>query len=427
VQEVSVLGYIAQFSEAIFIWGWLFILFFALWIAWETYKYLKHVDYFSAIRWTFLQVTVPEESAQTPKAMENAFDVWGGIHKNPDLIEELFEGYMLAWYSCEIVCTKNRARYILVVPTDHAKFFEGVIYGQYPTAAVQEVEDYTQEFSYQNLEKDYDLYGTEMILAKDDIYPIRTYREYEDALAEDDKFVDPHQALIEAFTNVEDGEHFWVQILIKPIAGEENAKWAEKGQERIQELAGTAPKKPPSVTGGLADIAKSLPGDLITSVTRGPMEVDSKDKKSYEFRLLDPAQEAEMKGILLKITRSSFRVKIRVLHIAPIGKLHKPNIGKAIGAFKQFWSFQFNQQFPDPVTKTNGPNYILKKTRRSYRKRAILLNYQWRDFWGDKSGEMYNAEELATMYHFPIKYVHSPGIERAQAGFGSPPANLPYK
>src|SRR5581483_5613671 len=164
----------------------------------------------------------------TPKSMENAFDVWSGIHKSPDLAEHFFEGYIDDWYSCEIHCEPNRARYIIVLPTNHRKFFEGVAYGQYPNAEIKEVEDYTQRYNYTELEEKFDMFGTELTLAQDDIMPIRSYREYEDTLAEDDTFIDPHQALLEAFTNIREGEEFWVQILIRPVENKEVASWAKK-------------------------------------------------------------------------------------------------------------------------------------------------------------------------------------------------------
>lgn len=417
---------IAQLADVLLAWGWLILVFLALWIAWETYLYIKHVDYVSGIQWTYLQVSVPAESGQTPKAFENAIEVWGGIHKDPDLIERLFEGYFLPWFSCEIQCQKGNARYIMVVPTGHAKFLEGVIYGQYPTATVQEVEDYTLTFSYQNLEKTFDMWGSEMILVKDDIYPIRLYREFEDALAEDDRFVDPHQSLIEAFTNINEGEHFWVQILVKPMAGKTIEKWSAQGQEKIAELSGSAKKESPGWLQAIMDFALKIPSEILQAVLSGPLEAEEAKKQEKTFKIYNPSEDAEMKGILQKVSRAGFKTKIRVMHFAPVGKLHKPNYGKAIGVFKQFSSYNLNSLKPDGHSKTNGPNYILKQTRRNYRKRKILLDFQQRDFWGDNSGDMMSAEEIATLYHFPIKYVKAPGVERAASGLGSPPENLPY-
>lgn len=417
---------ITQLADVLLAWGWLILVFLALWIAWETYLYLKHIDYVSGIQWTFLQITVPEDSAQTPKAFENAVEVWGGIHKDPDLIESLFEGYFLPWYSCEIQCERNRARYIIVVPSGHAKFMEGVIYGQYPTAAVAEVEDYTQEFTYRNIEKTFDMWGSEMVLAKDDFYPIRLYREFEDVFAEDDKFIDPHQALIETFTNVNEGEHFWIQILVKPMAAKVIEAWAEKGQDRIVELSGSKKEKKPNWIQAIGGFFMTIPSEILQTVLSGPLEPEEMKKDEKKFKIYNPSEDAEMKGILQKVSRSGFKTKIRVMHFAPMGKLHKPNYGKAVGVFKQFNSFNLNSLKPSSSSKTNGPNYILKQSRRRYRKRKILLDFQQRDFWGDASGDMMSAEEIATLYHFPIKYVRAPAIQRAIAGLGSPPTNLPY-
>lgn len=420
-----VVTFFASFANQALIWGWLFILFFVMWIAWETYQFIKRIDYIAAIPWTYLQITVPDESPQTPKAMEQAYDVWGGIHKDPDLIEKFFEGYTLAWYSCELYCSRGRARYIMVVPTVHRKFFEGVLYGQYPNAEIKEVEDYSQELTYKDIEKTFDMFGTEVILETDDIYPVRTYTDYEDALAEDDKFIDPHQALVEAFTTIEEGEQFWLQVLVRPVSAKETKKWSDRGDEKMAALSGQAKEKTPSLLAQLRDFAFALPGELLTVAGGGIVEPKKKEEKKL-FRLLNPAEEARIKGILQKVSRNGFRTKIRVIHIAPAGKLHKPNIGKAFGVFKQFNTFNLNSFRPDPATKTNGPNYILKQTRRRFRKRTILLYFQWRDFWGDESGFMMNAEELATLWHFPTKYGKSPSIERATSGLGAAPADLPY-
>jgi hypothetical protein len=108
-----------------------------------------------------------------------------------------------------------------------------------------------------------------------------------------------------------------------------------------------------------------------------------------------------------------------------MGQLHKPNISRAIGAFKQFNTFNMNSFKPGSETKTNGPNYVFKQWRRYMRKRKVFLNYQWRDLGVYNDGYMMSAEELATLYHFPVKYVKSPSVERSKAGVGAPPDNLP--
>ena len=359
--------------------------------------------------------------------MENVFEVLGGIHKSPDVAERYFEGFMEAWYSCELQCQKGRARYIMVVPAAHRKFMEGVIYGQYPTAEITEIADYSQEYSWRNLEKTYDLYGTEIIVSEEDTYPIKTYLAYEDVLAEEERFIDPHQALIESFTNIEEGEEFWIQMLVRPVHPDTIKQWAMKGEEVIDKLAGKQAELRPSILGQLLQSALSLPQDLWRAAFVGPVEpVEARARQPlFRFPIVSPADQEKMKGILTKTARGAFKTKIRVVHIAPAGRLRKPSYAKAFGAFKQFNTFNLNSFLPDPATRTNKPEYFLREFRRYQRKRRLLLNYQWRDFWGVESGFMMSAEELATLYHLPVKYIRAPAVERAKAGLGSAPANVP--
>lgn len=394
---------------------------------WKAYLFIKGNDYTSGIEWTNLQITLPEESLKTPKAMENAFDVWGGLHKSPDVVEMFLEGYVDAWYSCEIQCEPHRVRYMMVVPAAHRKFFEGVIYGQYPSADIREVEDYSLNYSYADISKTFDMYGSEIRLTANDYLPIRTYDEFEDSLNEDEKYIDPHQSLIEAFTNIQEGEQFWMQVLVRPVHVSVVEKWADKGEEEVGKIAGTAEDEAPGLIGKMAGSLSKAPGELLRATFTGPTEAGagSSDKFS-SFKLFTPVDEAKMKGIFKKIGRVAYKTKIRVVYISPAGKYRKPAQSVAHGAFKQFNTFHLNSFAPDSKTKTSGPTYFLKETRRKLRKRRLLLEYQWREFADPAEGQMMTADELATLYHFPVKYLKAPAVERALSGLGSAPENLPY-
>lgn len=414
-----------QIAPILFGLGWLTVVFLLLWIAWEIYLLLKMIEYVSGVQWTFLQITVPVDSEETPKSMEVAFDVWGGIHKGPDLVEKYFDGYLEAWYSCEIFSTAGKVKYVMVVPTAHRQMFEGVIYGQYPRAEIREVEDYSQRYTYRELHEKFDLYGTEITLVEDDIYPIKTYREYETTLAEEDRYIDPHQSMIEAFTHVGPGEEFWIQVVIRPMDAADIKKWSERGEEAVREISGQAAEKEPGIGERLRSFFTGLPGDILSAFLYGPEETVP-EREALKLRFFNPVDEAKMKGILQKVSQNGYKVVVRGIHIAPAGQLQKPNIGRLLGAFKQFNTFHLNSFRPDPATKTNGPNYFLRDIRRKLRERTILLKFQWRDMFGYQTGQWMTAEELATLYHFPVKYVRAPGIERAKSGRSGPPDNLPY-
>jgi hypothetical protein len=413
-----------QLGPAAFALGWLLVVSLILWTAWEAYKILKMIDYVSSVQWTFLQITLPVDSEETPKSMEVAYDVLGGIHKSPDLNELYFDGYHEAWYSCELHCSPGRTRYIMVVPTASRQLFEGVIYGQYPRAAIKEVEDYTLRYNWQDIRKKFDIYGAEIVFNQEDFYPIKTYREYETSLAENDRYVDPHQAMVEAFTNTSPGEEFWVQVVIRPMDPQMD-ELREVGEQEVAKISGQAGEEKPSLGRQIMDFFLNLPGEVLATIFTGPREAAA-EKPEFKLRFFNPVDEAKMKGILQKISQNNFKTIIRVVHIAPPGQLKKPNIGRAIGAFKQFNTQHLNSLKPSDTSKTNGPNYILRESRRKYRERYILLKFQWRDMFGRRAGQWLSAEELATIYHFPVKYVRTPGLERAKAGVQSPPANIPY-
>lgn len=414
-----------QFGPTILTLGWLIVVWMIMWIAWKTYLLLKMVDYVSAIEWTFMQVTLPEETEETPRSMEVIFEVMGGMHKGPDFNEKYFDGYLEPWASFEIFCSQRSAKFIMVVPTAHKQLFEGIVYGQYPKADIQEVPDYTQRYNVEDLRHTFEMWGSDVILVDDDILPIKTYREFEANLAEEIPFVDPMQIILEALTNVEPGEEFWIQVLVRPVDGGRIKAWEKAGEQRIAEISGQAKEAKPGMWENAKAFMFALPGEFFKAIFSGPLE-GSDSKEERVLRFFNPVDDAKMKSILQKISGNCYKTKIRIVHIAPAGQLKKPNISKGFGIFKQFTAAHLNSFKPDPETKTNGPGFIMKDKRRYLRERNALLNFQWRDFFGTDSGHMLNAEELATIYHFPVKYVTAPGVDRAKSGHKNPPANLPY-
>ncbi|MEK7499645.1 MAG: hypothetical protein AAB649_03495 [Patescibacteria group bacterium] len=413
------------FGSSILTLGWLLAVWMIFWVAWKTYLLLKMVDFESAIEWTYFQVTMPGDTEETPKSMEGLFDFVGGIHKNPDFNEKYFDGYLEAWASFELFCTQGVAKFIIVVPTAHKRLFEAIVYGQYPKADIKETVDYTLRYDWKDIRKKFEIRGSEMVLVEHDILPIKTNKEFEAKLAEKIPFADPMQITIETLTNLEPGEEFWMQICVRALDGGVIKQWEKRGEKKIAEISGQAKKAKPGLWENFQAFFLALPGELLTILFRGPLDFEQK-KEEKVLRFFNPADSAKMESILEKVSKNGFKVKIRLIHISPPGQMKKPNIGRGIGTFKQFALGHLNSFKPDGETKTNGPNFIMRDRRRLLREKNILLNFQWRNFFGTDSGQIMNAEELASLYHFPVKYVTAPSVERAKAGRTSPPPNLPY-
>lgn len=422
---LSVLDALAVFTPGLLAWGWVLVLMVTLSLLWKLYRFIKLNDYVGQVKWAVLQVTLPDDAEVTPKSMENAIAVWGGIHKSPDIMEKYFDGYAEAWYSLEVQCEPHRARYYMVVPEPHRQFFEGVVYGQYPMAEIREAADYSMAFDYKKVREDFEVYGTDMILVNDDVYPIRTYALYDDPLSPEDTFIDPHQAMIEAYTNIRPGEQYWFQVMVWPKGGDVTGKWVKKGEETIAKITGREKKAGAGFWKQLTSWFVTIPREALSLVMTGELPAAAEEEKQ-QLRFFDPVETAKMEAILRKIEREAYHAMVRIIHIAPKGQLHKPNVGRAIGGFKQFNSFHLNAFKPDPKTKSNGIDYIMKERRRKFRERQILAFYQWRDPHSLNGPYMLTAEEIATLYHFPSRWVQAPVVERAKAGVYAAPDNVPY-
>lgn len=411
-----------QLAPTMLSWGWLLVLFLTMRMAWGGFQFLKVRDYFNSIRWTYLQVLLPDTAEETPRAMEEMIAVMAGVYKSPDLVEMYFEGYLDYWYSLEVQCTKDEARYFVVCPEVHRQFVEGVIYGQFPDAEIREVEDYTLRYDYKRVREDFDMYGTDIIPSGDIIYGMRTYTGYDDPVAPEENFVDPHQAIIEAYTNINPGEEFWFQVVVQPKHKTIVEKFVQHGEEEVAKLSGRAKGKRPGILRNLLSFLGAFPRELMQAAFHGPVAGGGANTLEQNIRFHDPIETEKMKWILSKISRELFPTTVRVIYIAPKGQYFKPNIGRAIGAFKQFQAFK-----PDPFTKSNGVDYFMKDSRRKFRERQILYWYQGRDpKGGPNNGFMMTAEEIATLYHFPSRWIQSPVVTHTKSGTREAPDNVPY-
>ena len=415
---------VVALAPALLTWGWIFVTWLVLWLAWEGYLLQKRNDYFDGMQWAYLQVQIPELTELTPKSMDNIIAVMSGMHKNPDLAEKYFEGYLEDWYSLEMQCLKGRVRYIVVVPQARRQFMEGVIYGQYPTAQITEVEDYTKEFHVDGIRTEFDLYGTDIWLSQPDCYPIRTYQMYTDKLAPKDKFVDPHKALVEAYTNLHPGEQIWLQVLVRPVGGRLIDEWSKKAEAEIARIRGVAGK----IQGGIFKRAARGTARFLGNILRqlGGLTPEASSSEDEEVRFFDPVETAKMEGILQKTVREPFQTVIRIVYVAPLGQLHSPSLGRIMGALQQFNTLHLNSFQRDASTNSRKPDYFFKEHRRAFRERMQYYYYRIRWLGGVTRGMMMTAEEIATVYHFPAKWVRTPGLERPKSGVHAAPKGVPF-
>lgn len=400
-------------------WLWLFFILVALsYSLWMAYAQ----DYYKrSIQWTMLEMRTPRELRKSPRAMEQVFMSIHGMRNSPgQWRDKYWDGETSRWVSCEVVSFGGEIHFYLRVPKGNKNMIQAAIYAHYPDIEIAEVsEDYIHRFPAKVEEVEalgYTFFGNELILAKSDAYPIRTFYDFE--ANEEEQQLDPVATLLETLNKISPAENIWVQILIRPT----DDSWKEASEKVVHELKEKVKTEYTTASGKVT----------FTERTPGEMEV--------------------MKAIQRNIGKPGFDTVIRYLYIAKkeVFTLNFARRG-VFSSFNQYASESLNKFKHNVKAWTTSamwdPPYVFPKQRTRDRKDRIYTNFRRRwmheegftgkllqmkfadwGFTGQRREANYvlNVEELATIYHPPTNIVLTgPLIKRVEARKIGPPAGLP--
>lgn len=403
----------------------LFFILRGLWLDYVQTKYLN------SLKWTLLEIKIPKEVVKTPKAMEQVFAGLHGTEGEPNFVEKWFKGEVPDWFSLEVIGKGGNVHFLIRTPEDYRNLIEAQIYAQYPDAEITETEDYITILPKKIPSNDYDIWGTELILSKEDGYPIRTYPYFFEEAKEEER-IDPLASLSEILSSLRPDEHIWIQILVSATGD----KWKEDGEKLVEKLIG---KKVKAAKGGLIleeahgwlDALRETLSDLFFGPGKTKETFRKKEERSIENLMLylTPGQREVVSAIEKNIAKLGFKTLIRFIYWAKSDIFSSANKAAVLGAFKQF-----NTQNLNGFTKNSkispSIDYWFVKRREFYRKLRVLGNYKKRRFphrGFSKRGFVLNTEELATIYHIPGKIVEAPTMPRIEAKKGGPPSGLPIE
>lgn len=415
-----------------------FILFFiliflvpGLWLAYIQAYYLK-----ISTKFVLLELRPPREVTKTPKAMEQVFTSIHSLGSGPDLHfptvlnEKWWNGEVVYPYSMEMVSFGGEVHFFMWIPERHRNIIEAALYANYPDMQVKEADNYLDRLprTFGELkERGYELFGTEFLLAhkretkdkiklKYDIYPIRTYFDFE-AVAEE-KELDPISGIMEVLAKIRPQDTIWLQMIIQPAVEHERGLIANEGE---------------LVLGAMKRMARSV-----------------KNLETGEIHMVmpSPGESETMRAVERKISKPMFNVVVRTLYMGP-KEGFSSNFGQrgVLSAFNQYSSETYNRFRSNGRVWTRAnmwyPPYIFPKRRLLGLKERVIANYRERRFYyetrlarimqmhvsnfGVGGGMMtLNAEELATLYHLPTVMAPTSSIMiKEEAKKAGPPAGLP--
>ena len=392
----------------------LFFIFRDLWLFYIRTKYVK------AISWTLLELKIPKNVLTTPKAMEQIFAAAHGTYSfGIKFLEKWWDGKVEDWMSFELVGYAGGVYFYVRLPSKYRNLLEAAVYAQYPDAEIHEPQnDYMDLLPASLPNQVYDLFGFDLILAREDAYPIRTYPYFE-AIVEEQR-LDPIAAVTEVMSKLKEGEVILIQILIRP-AGD---AWKKKAEELVAKLIG---KKSPKQLGLLGWIASFLRNLTFAPFTY-PLWPDEEVKKEGPPNMLSFLTESQkdvVKSIEEKIAKIGFETNVRFIYVDRRDSFTRANVSAVNGAFRQFNTQNLNGFRPDMATfpRIASPFALLKARRERGRKTMLFFNY--RTLTMNQKVSVLNIEELATIYHPPIVTVGAPMLRRLESRKGEPPPALP--
>lgn len=394
-----------------------------LWLSYAQEYYKK-----TALKPVILEIKVPRELERSPRAMEQIFTQIHALRNSASNVEEKWwQGEVPLWFSFEVASFGGEIHFFIRIPSRHRNIVEAAFYASYPDVEISDVrEDYIKRFPKSVDElfaKKYRFFGNELLLAKSDAYPIRTYYDFE--TPEDESKLDPVAGLMEVMAKIGKSEDIWVQVIARPLIDD---SWREEGAKLIQGLKERAKTEFETSSGKFVMTDRS-PGDIDT-----------------------------LKAIERNLSKPGFDVVIRYLYIAP-DSVYTTNFGQrgVFSAFNQYMTENLNKfrHNYDMWTRSSFwyPPYLFPKRRLKTRQTVIWERYRKRHIYdklvisrlremhffsfGFKVKNLFkggalthtivlNTEELATIYHLPTKLVlTAPIMKRMEAKRVGPPAGLP--
>ncbi len=425
IEASSIHPFLAILWQIFKSWWWL-PLPFLLWSPVKSlYLYYIKERWDKTIKRIVLEIKIPKETLKPIKAMDQVFAGFHAIHDITTWREKWVEGVFQLNLSFEIVSIDGKVHFYIRTPEMFRKLIESNIYSQYPEAEISVVDDYVKYVPQNIPTKDWDLWGVDFINPKDEIYPIKTYKQFEtEAEKEEEKRVDPLSDFLEGLSTLKPGEQFWLQIIAKPVLGKDKP-WQEKGKEVVDRLARRPEKKE------LKPILQEAAEILISGPTEKKEEI--REIIPPEMKLT-PGEREVVSAIEAKLSKFGYDCNIRFIYLGKRDVFFKPTTKIGFSLFKELSTENLGGVKPwsKTMTKVKSVPFWLWDKRRVYlRKRRILRYYikRWIPLF-PRSGATYilNTEELATLYHFPGKAAApAMGVSRIETKRKGMPPGLPVE
>lgn len=286
-------------------------------------------------------------------------------------------------FSFELVFERQKIRFYIGVPERYRHFLEEQIHAQYPDASIEEVPDYNI-FTPTGV-----IMGSYVNFRRSSCFPIKTYAKLES---------DPLNSLTNTLAKLGENEGAAIQVVLRSA----RATWRDEGLRIAREMQ--QGKKLSDVRGATGAAAFKAVGKEFKNIALG-----SKPEAQTEAYRLSPLEEEMVKGLEEKASKAGLDVNIRVAVCTGSPQRSQLVLNDILQSFGQYNVYEYGNSFVKAMP----------------RRRNILIE----DFIHRAFSEPYrivlNAEEAASVYHFPLPTTETPKIDWLTSRKALPPSNIP--
>lgn len=376
------------------------------------WKDFVNLNWLKSLEWTMLEIIPPKDLEKSPKVMELIFQAISGVLVTYNCFDEWLVGKFTDRFSFELVSLGGEVHFYVRVQKKFRNLIESQFYAQYPGAEIIEVEDYMKRFPKVVPNRDWDVWGSDIILGAPDPFPIKTYDKFEEDIT--GTMIDPVAGFVELFASVPPGQNLMWQMVMNPL--EEG--WRKDQMAHVMKLAGRGATASGGILEDLIDVFTHIFAGIM-----GPVEFASKTKKEEQplaFRLT-PMESEQLKALETNLGKNHYKVKMRFLNVGLKEGFDNTLQTAFFGILREFSDLNSNNLKPDN-TKTTA-SYIAADSRVQTMKRRIYNRYRDRNMDGGTFA--FSTTEFATVYHLPDIGVMTPALPRVESKKGTAPFNLP--
>jgi len=282
--------------------------------------------------------------------------------------------------SFEIVATDGKIHFYAAVPVALVPVIKQALLSAYPSAQLEEVEDYNP---FSEPGKLPGTVGGELILKDSYIHPLQTFHELE---------TDPLEALVNTLSTLQPGEGAAIQVLVRP-AGK---KWVAKANRFVRQR-----RRNPGAATDLSFTGR----DLARAAIKSPQQ-----RLKEHPQTLTGIEEAKLAAIEEKAKHPGFESLIRL--VVSTGQHER--------------SQAVLTQLATTFSLLEAPGRNGLKLIGASNVEGLVTAFIFRFFPPELSGTILNSVELATIFHLPeARLTATAQVERQHFHEVDGPVNLP--